>query len=397
MAPILSRKGLPGLFPTSSLHSLFTQRQQQRDSYDNEISVNIGNRRVAPLFPPRCGSTQPRVVSTSQLERANRPNESASPESGRGAYLNFDSITGLGLHPASQDASYRHLFSKISELVAEKRQMEKNRLAFSHRAKPSGDLNSKDVAGALKVLKLKPEAGLTPKQKAARRAIKRLNADLFMSNQSSQHTSPLTPSPEPPRKTTTSPKPPNSNQLSYESATPKSFLEVKGQQRTPEHRRTNPRHDVSTESVMNAGVTANFSEIGEDEKVFILPDLDQGDLSFLNSVNSLNRTGSHEVPTEDPHWQPLGVKKISIGPILKIEEKKPSLMHSRRSSMSKVTNRVQKSQDGKFAKYISIPKLSEQLTKPILRKPNNEVSKQIATTQRGETRFEEYCSRLYNR
>ena len=125
MAPILSRKGLPGLFPTSSLHSLFTQRQQQRDSYDNEISVNIGNRRVAPLFPPRCGSTQPRVVSTSQLERANRPNESASPESGRGAYLNFDSITGLGLHPASQDASYRHLSSKISELVAEKRQMEK--------------------------------------------------------------------------------------------------------------------------------------------------------------------------------------------------------------------------------------------------------------------------------
>ena len=124
MAPILSRKGLPGLFPTSSLHSLFTQRQQKRDSYDNEISVNIGNRRVAPLFPPRCGSTQPRVVSTSQLERANRPNESASPESGRG-YLNFDSIPGLGLHPASQDASYRHLFSKISELVAEKRQMEK--------------------------------------------------------------------------------------------------------------------------------------------------------------------------------------------------------------------------------------------------------------------------------
>ncbi len=55
-------------------------------------------------------------------------------------------------------------------------------------------------------------------------------------------------------------------------------LMVQGEQKTPE-----AKHKPN----MNVECTANFSEIGEDEQhMFIMPDLEQGDLSFLNSVNS---------------------------------------------------------------------------------------------------------------
>ena len=189
-------------------------------------------------------------------------------------------------------------------------------------------------------------------------------------------------------------------------------LTIYGEQRTPEQ-----KHKKQT--AINAEVSANFSEIGDDERaeMFIMPDLEQGalnqELSFFNSVNSLYLTSENDTFQEERRWQPLGVKKISIGPQPPTKKSlKKTLSESKKSSL-RDENRVKKSKDGRLQKYIAIPKLSEnlgrvgrreKLSKLLERSSSKEkeISKQIATRTHSAMdiprvgNFAAYCRLLYD-